>query len=241
MWGIGHFLVMPLKHFFKCGDLQKYCYRNFLVSGVFDACFMWEQIVAIYWWLNTLRLWRNWGHFPDDIFICIFLNENVWILLKISLNFVPHVRINNTPAFVQIMAWHQPGDKPLSGPMMVYLTDAYMRHSASMSKYKWDVTPLLMHWGYVSFASSHQCGGRFYWCWKCMVEMFFYVLRTDVNLSVLYRAVPGDPQCAVCSPSLSPPLCLMLKTTTRWFFVWPLPGPCSALFQYIDDSSGMTF
>ena len=30
------------------------------------------------------------------------------------------------------MAWRRPGDKPLSEPMMALLTDAYMRHSASM-------------------------------------------------------------------------------------------------------------
>ena len=38
--------------------------------------------------------------------------------LKISLMFV---RINNVPALVQIMAWHQSGNKPLSRPMMVSL------------------------------------------------------------------------------------------------------------------------
>ena len=57
----------------------------------------------------------------DDIFKCIFLNENVWIVLKISLKFVPKVRINNIPALVQIMAWRRSGDKPLSEPMMVSL------------------------------------------------------------------------------------------------------------------------
>ena len=49
------------------------------------------------------------------------MNENVWILIKISLKFVPEVRINNIPALVQIMAWHRPGNKPLSEPMMVRL------------------------------------------------------------------------------------------------------------------------
>ena len=43
------------------------------------------------------------------------------ISLKISLKFVPKVRINNIPALVQIMAWRRPGDKPLSEPMMVSL------------------------------------------------------------------------------------------------------------------------
>ena len=40
---------------------------------------------------------------------------------KISLKFVPRVRINNIPSLVQIVAWRRPGDKPLSEPMMVNL------------------------------------------------------------------------------------------------------------------------
>ena len=70
---------------------------------------------------NTLRSRQDGRHFPDDIFKCIFLNENVWILIKISLKFVPKVPINNIPALVLIMAWRRPGDKPLSKPMMVNL------------------------------------------------------------------------------------------------------------------------
>ena len=41
--------------------------------------------------------------------------------------------INNKSILAQIMAWHGPGDKPLTEPMMAYLTDTYMLHSASMS------------------------------------------------------------------------------------------------------------
>ena len=59
--------------------------------------------------------------FADDIFKSIFLNENEWISPRISLKFVPKVRINNIPALVQIMAWRRSGDKPLSEPMMVSL------------------------------------------------------------------------------------------------------------------------
>ena len=36
----------------------------------------------------------------DDIFKCIFLNENIRISIKISLKFVPKGPINNTPALV---------------------------------------------------------------------------------------------------------------------------------------------
>ena len=70
---------------------------------------------------NTLRPRPNRRHFADDIFKCIFENENEWISPRISLKFVPKVRINNIPALVQIMAWRRLGDKPLSEPMMVRL------------------------------------------------------------------------------------------------------------------------
>ena len=71
--------------------------------------------------VNTLRPRQNGRHFADDIFKCIFLNENVWIPIKISMKFVPKGPINNIPPLVQIMAWRRPGDKPLSEPMMVSL------------------------------------------------------------------------------------------------------------------------
>ena len=71
--------------------------------------------------VNTLRLRQNGRHFPDNIFKCIFLNENLWIAIKIALKFVPMGPINNIPALVLIMAWHWPGDKPISEPMMVSL------------------------------------------------------------------------------------------------------------------------
>ena len=71
--------------------------------------------------VNTLRPGQNGHNFVDDIIKCIFLNENVWIPIKISLKFVPKGLINNIPALVRIMAWCRPGDKPLSEPMMVRL------------------------------------------------------------------------------------------------------------------------
>ena len=70
---------------------------------------------------NTLRPRQNGQNFPDDIFKCIFVNENVWLSIKISLKFVPGGQINNIPSLVQIMAWRRPSDKPLSEPMMVRL------------------------------------------------------------------------------------------------------------------------
>ena len=70
---------------------------------------------------NTLRPRKNGRHFPDNFFKYIFLNENVWIPIKISLKFVPGGPNNKFPALVQIMAWRRSGDKPLSELMMVSL------------------------------------------------------------------------------------------------------------------------
>ena len=72
-------------------------------------------------WIDTSRPRQNVRHFTDDIFKCIFVNENVWNSLKFSLKFLPKVRIDNIPALLQIMAWRRPGDKPLSELMMVSL------------------------------------------------------------------------------------------------------------------------
>ena len=64
----------------------------------------------------------------DDIFKCIFLNENDKILIEISLKFVPRSSIDNKTALVQVMAWHWTVDKPLSEPMVAQFTDTYMQH-----------------------------------------------------------------------------------------------------------------
>ena len=52
----------------------------------------------------------------DNIFNCIFLNENHRILVESSLQYVSP--IDNKPALVQVMAWRKTGEKPLPGPMM---------------------------------------------------------------------------------------------------------------------------
>ena len=64
----------------------------------------------------------------DDIFKCIFLNENDIIPIQISLKFLPRSPIDIKLALVQVMAWRRIGDKPLSEPMLTRFTDAYMRH-----------------------------------------------------------------------------------------------------------------
>ena len=67
------------------------------------------------------------------IFKCIFMNEKFCILIRMSPKFLPKGPINNKSALVQVMAWHRSGDKHLFKPEVVEFTDAYVRHSASMS------------------------------------------------------------------------------------------------------------
>ena len=45
-------------------------------------------------WVYTLRPRLDDTYFADDIFKYIFLNENVWISINISLKFVPKSQIN---------------------------------------------------------------------------------------------------------------------------------------------------
>ena len=81
----------------------------------------------------TLRWRQNGCRFADDIFKCSFLNEYHCILIKITRMFISKGSIYNIPVLVQIIAWHQTGDEPLSEPRVAYLTVAHMRHWASRS------------------------------------------------------------------------------------------------------------
>ena len=84
-----------------------------------------HDVIVMRWWtysgLYHIEAETKWPTFSRRHFQMYFLNENVWISIKISLKFVPIGPINNIPSLVQIMAWRRPGDKPLCEPMMVSL------------------------------------------------------------------------------------------------------------------------
>ena len=92
-----------------------------LIGTRVHICWYWDDIFKIGIILT------HWGRDKMDAisqtmpFHVHFPEWKCMILLKISLKFVPKVRINNIPALDQIMAWRRPGDKPLSGPMIVSL------------------------------------------------------------------------------------------------------------------------
>ena len=89
------------------------CNKILINISVYDILF--ENIIF------TLRHRQNGCHFTDDIFKCIFLNENIWISIEIPLKFVPKSPIKNIPALVQITLWCWSGYKLLSWLMMVSL------------------------------------------------------------------------------------------------------------------------
>ena len=95
-WGIVLILMLTIHQWFMC--------------WFSDICFHWALArEQLYWplsllawlcdkhnhvlWFNIFRPRQNGRNFPDDIFKCIVLNENVWISIKISLKFVPSVRL----------------------------------------------------------------------------------------------------------------------------------------------------
>ena len=107
--------------------------------------------------IKTLWPWQNARHFADDIFKCIFLNEIVWILLQISLKFVPKVRINSNPALVWIMAWRWSGNKPLSEPVVVSLLTHICVTRPQWVKTLWPCDTIWWHRSGLTLAQVKVC------------------------------------------------------------------------------------
>ena len=74
---------------------------------------------------NTLRPRPNGRHLTDDI-----LDAFSW---RTILEFVPKCLIDNMLALLQMTAWCRTGGKPSSEAMRIYVTDAIIRHVASIS------------------------------------------------------------------------------------------------------------
>ena len=104
-----------------------------------------SQTWSHYSWMGMDCHTPIYDHFADGIFKSIFLDENIWILIKISLKKIPKGPINSISALVQIMTWHWPGVNPSSVPMMVSLLTHTWHHSASMFSHHRDVTWAVRH------------------------------------------------------------------------------------------------
>ena len=97
-----------------------------------SMCFSASECRPKYWKQSMLYQYQKkgsdltyWGRdemaatLADDIFKWISLIKMCGFRLKFHWSFFLRFRINNIPAFAQIVAWRWPGDKPLSVPTMV--------------------------------------------------------------------------------------------------------------------------
>ena len=134
--------------------------------------------------LNTLRPRQNGRYVADDIFKCIFLNENVWISLKISLKFVPKVRINNIPALVLIMAWRRPGGKPLSEPIMVSLL-THIYASLGLNELR-GFEPMNI----TNFSKHINTINLFWWIGHCLKFILLPMINLSLSITHLRLVMP---------------------------------------------------
>ena len=117
--------------------------------------------------INSLRPRWNKRHFADDIFKCIFLNENILISSKIPLKFIANDPINNIPALVQIMAWC----RPCRRQAIIWTYDDYFRPQWVTIRPKW-TSPVCL----IRYESASYTGHTHYIlldcdisCWKTRV------------------------------------------------------------------------
>ena len=108
-------------------------------------------------YVNTLGPRQDGRQFPDDVFKCIFFNENILILIKISLKFIPKDPIANNRALVLIMPWPLTGDKPLSEPVMAsLLTHIGVTGTQWVKPSKWSTEIVKSHSAFFSNTLSHD-------------------------------------------------------------------------------------
>ena len=105
------------------------CYHHCVANNTMLSSLCCEHVIIIVLYTISIysascsklvrEIWMELTHCGLDnmaaIFKYIFLNQNVWISLEISLKCVPKVPINNIPA----LGCHLFRAKPLSEPMMV--------------------------------------------------------------------------------------------------------------------------
>ena len=92
-----HFCDPSINHYTFWNACNTNMYTSAFCCSFYQHRFSGNQFIS---WtsnihINTLRLRQNVRHFAGDIFKCIFLNENVLILIQDWLKFVPKGPIDN--------------------------------------------------------------------------------------------------------------------------------------------------
>ena len=135
---------------------------------------------------NTLRQRQNGCHFSHDIFKWIFLNDNIWSLIKI-------------PALVQIMAWWRTNDKPLSEPVMVsLLMHIYAALGLSELMYWYGMHNKISFWISIWIYNSvciTKIIGFSYYCndwWMTKSSKDCFQMNHKRGLSIIFGWFPSD-------------------------------------------------
>ena len=188
---------------------------------------------------NTLRPRQNGHRFADDTFKRIFLNENVRILIKISLKYVPKGPINNIPALVQIMAWRRSGDKPLSEPMIVSLL-THIRVTWPQWVKSWHGSVIASH-NYVwmkTFIHAQTNAGLTHWGWEKMAnfseDIFKYIFLNENVWIAIRISLKFVPECPIHNiPSL-----VQKMTWCHYLNQWWLVYRCMCASFVLNELTG---
>ena len=124
---------VPSQYLYKSCKAYAYCWKNEYMPRLKIRLPCWARNHKSLCALGQDLHARARLNVEPCIFKCNFVNQNVLISIKISLNFVSKGPIDKKSLLVQIMAWRWPGDKPLPGPMMTHFNDAYMYVSTGLN------------------------------------------------------------------------------------------------------------
>ena len=116
--------------------------------------------------INILRPRQNGRHSADDIFKCIFLDENIWSSIELSVKFVLKDPINNSLALVQIMAWRRPWFEAYLGGIISYSNHFETPHGLSVSTSRFitqESTPHMLPW---SNEKNDSITLKYRWNWS---------------------------------------------------------------------------
>ena len=151
--------------------------------------------------VNTLRPRQNGRCFADYVFKCIFLIENVWILLKISLKFVPNSPNNNIPPLVHVMAWHRSGDKPLSEPVFwrIYVSFGLNESNISLTV----ITHCSLADHFIITGNTKNCCLDSFWIRICWSNSFWCFWTEALQTTNFSASESEDVQVTTFSASVS--------------------------------------
>ena len=89
--------------------------------------------------------WTKWPPFWQTTFSDAFSwMKMIEFQYKFHWFFFPMSLINNKPKLVQVMVWHQTGNKPLPEPMLTQVINTYMWHQGKMNH-----QVIVVWWGHI--------------------------------------------------------------------------------------------